>query len=116
MSPILFILLVIVLWLFIDQLAGTLTLWKDFKKYKSTYKLLPLMKFEKRGDLIYGIKPGETHENCDFIFFTDCNDFKIGNRNYIHYSHRNWNPYTKFWYNKYKKWMIEHLKLEIKNK
>lgn len=94
--------------------ASMITLMRDYKYYKRTYDELPNLRFREAYNSLYN---QVISENGNVIWFANKNDFKIGPSNYIHNTFITYfNPYTLYWFYKYKKWFntnCKHLKKDI---
>lgn len=102
------LILAILIVLSIGVFASIMTLMGDYKYYKKTYKELPNLIFTKAHDSLYN---QVTSQNRNVIWFANKNDFKIGPFNYIHNSFITYlNPYTLYWFYRYKKWFNKHCK------
>lgn len=108
MIGLIYLLLIILLFVF----SAILTLFLNWKYYKSIYNTLEVKNFEKANNEYNQVKT----KNDKIIWFVNKNDFKLNDGVYLHNSIVTYfDPYSLYWYIKYKKWFNEncnHLKYE----
>ena len=93
--------------LLICVLSAILANIPDYKYYRKIYCQLPSMTFVKNGDQVYANFNGW---NPDFVWFVKRNDFQLTENHYIHSgSMTNYDPYTFYWWMKYKRWFKKNV-------
>jgi len=83
----------------------------SWRYYKSTYKKFPKYVPKLNDDQVYFMKNNDDN-GINIVWFVKEGDFKLKTNKYIHNAWFTYfDPYTLYWFLKYKKWMKKNINL-----
>lgn len=103
-------LLLIPILVFAMIFSSIVTLHKDFLHYATIYRTLPFRKYYLCIDQVYSHHWGQSDDG--FVWFTESNDFKLLKNHYLHKNLAWTNPYSLYWFIKYRNWFKKNVDIE----